>query len=65
MKMDKFEEIYLELMPIATGLGAGYEMAQDNWIAVTGYSIMTAMFVGENIFRKLKKNSKILEKKLV
>jgi len=62
--MDKIDRLYLELMPIATGFGAGYEAAQGDWLKVTCYSILTAMFVGENVFRRLNKNSEILEERV-
>lgn len=62
--MDKFNEIYLELMPIATSFGTGYEATQGDWLKVACYSIMTVMLVGDNIFSKLNENSRVLEKKI-
>lgn len=58
------EEIYLQLIPIATSIGVGYEIGEGNWLKVTGYSIMTAIFLGENILRKLKKISGTIEERV-
>lgn len=51
-------------MPIATGVGIGYWAGDGDWLKVTGYSIMTVMLLGENIFRKLKKDSGTIEERL-
>ena len=52
-----FEEVYLNLMPLATSFGAGYEFAQHDLLQMIAYSVITSMFVGENMFGN-SKNSK-------
>lgn len=59
-----FEEIYVKLMPIATTYGIGYSVGQRDWLKVVSYSIATAIFLGENILREIKKTSKVLEERL-
>jgi len=64
-KFDKqFDRLYLELMPVVAGFMAGYEVAHGDMLKFTCYSVMSAMFIGERLFRRLDRNCESLEEKL-